>query len=131
MLLKPRFGIRMWSGIWPPSKPKTETPERLFWPFWPRPAVLPRPEPMPRPTRTRDLRAPLLSRISLSFMSCTRCSLPRRKPGPSLSLWPHRTSRLARWIPAFAGMKAEGLALDRHHVMDAADHAADFGGVVE
>src|SRR6478672_6728060 len=72
MLLKPRFGIRMCSGIWPPSKPKTETPERLFWPFWPRPAVLPRPEPMPRPTRTRLLRAPLLSLISFSFMSCTR-----------------------------------------------------------
>src|SRR5688572_11207275 len=69
MLLKPRFGIRMWSGIWPPSKPKTETPERLFWPFWPRPAVLPRPEPMPRPTRTLDLRAPLLSRMSFSLIS--------------------------------------------------------------
>src|SRR5687767_15119358 len=27
---------------------------------------------MPRPTRTRLLRAPWLSRISLSFMSCTR-----------------------------------------------------------
>src|SRR3546814_7414975 len=62
MLLKPRFGIRMWSGIWPPSKPFTDTPERLFWPFWPRPPVLPRPEPMPRPTRTRPLRAPGLSR---------------------------------------------------------------------
>src|SRR5205085_341455 len=72
MLLKPRFGIRMWSGIWPPSKPKTETPERLFWPFWPRPPVLPSPEPMPRPTRTRPLRAPLLSRMSFSFISCTR-----------------------------------------------------------
>src|SRR5215203_873905 len=68
MLLKPRFGSRMWSGIWPPSKPFTETPERLFWPFWPRPAVLPRPEPMPRPTRTRLLRAPGLSRSSLSFI---------------------------------------------------------------
>ncbi len=51
MLLKPRFGSRMCSGIWPPSKPLTDTPERLFWPFWPRPAVLPLPEPMPRPTR--------------------------------------------------------------------------------
>src|SRR4029453_5765596 len=68
MLLKPRFGSRMWSGIWPPSKPFTATPERLFWPFWPRPAVLPLPEPMPRPTRMRALRAPALSRSSLSFM---------------------------------------------------------------
>src|SRR4051812_4395201 len=68
MLLKPRFGSRMWSGIWPPSKPAMLTPERALAPFWPRPAVLPRPEPMPRPTRTRPCRAPLLSRISLSFM---------------------------------------------------------------
>src|SRR3546814_17834277 len=68
ILLKPRFGMRMWSGIWPPSKPLIETPERLFWPFWPRPAVLPLPEPMPRPTRIRPLRAPLLSRRSLSLI---------------------------------------------------------------
>src|SRR6185369_1505234 len=72
MLLKPRFGMRMWSGIWPPSNPFTETPERALAPFWPRPAVLPLPEPMPRPTRMRPLRAPELSRMSLSFMSCTR-----------------------------------------------------------
>src|SRR3954454_24314140 len=72
MLLKPRFGSRRWSGIWPPSKPAMLTPERDLAPFWPRPAVLPRPEPMPRPTRTRDWRAPLLSLISFSFMSCTR-----------------------------------------------------------
>src|SRR6185503_4201329 len=72
MLLKPRFGSRMWSGIWPPSKPAIDTPERDLAPFWPRPAVLPSPEPMPRPTRTRDWRAPLLSLISLSFMLCTR-----------------------------------------------------------
>src|SRR3546814_19617092 len=58
----------MWSGIWPPSKPLIETPERLFWPFWPRPAVLPLPEPMPRPTRIRPLRAPSLSRRSLSLI---------------------------------------------------------------
>src|SRR5688500_11513685 len=45
-----------------------DTPERLVWPFWPRPAVLPRPEPIPRPTRTRLLRAPGLSRSSLSFI---------------------------------------------------------------
>ena len=55
VLLKPRFGSRMWSGIWPPSKPLMATPERLFWPFWPRPPVLPLPEPMPRPTRMRLL----------------------------------------------------------------------------
>ncbi len=55
ILLKPRFGSRMWSGIWPPSKPLMATPERDFWPLTPRPAVLPVPEPMPRPTRLRRL----------------------------------------------------------------------------
>src|SRR5437879_9540125 len=86
MLLKPRFGSRMWSGIWPPSKPAIDTPERALAPFWPRPAVLPSPEPMPRPTRTRDWRAPLLSLISFSFMSLHSLSLLSRyervKPPP-------------------------------------------------
>src|SRR5437660_5602773 len=44
------------------------TPVRDFWPFTPRPAVLPLPEPMPRPTRMRRLRAPALSAIWLSFI---------------------------------------------------------------
>src|SRR4051812_24931453 len=78
MLLKPRFGSRMWSGIWPPSKPLIDTPERALAPFWPRPAVLPRPEPMPRPTRTRLWRAPLLSRISFSFIILHSLSLLSR-----------------------------------------------------
>src|SRR3954454_5451517 len=70
MLLKPGFGSRMWSGIWPPSKPFTATPERLFWPLWPRPAVLPMPEPMPRPTRRRALREPGADlRVFSSMMS--------------------------------------------------------------
>ena len=53
--LKPRLGMRMWSGIWPPSKPLMATPERAVWPLPPRPPVLPLPEPMPRPTRMRVL----------------------------------------------------------------------------
>src|SRR3546814_18190384 len=57
MLLKPRFGKRMCSGICPPSKPLMLTPERAFAPFCPRPAVLPLPEPMPRPTRMRPFQA--------------------------------------------------------------------------
>src|SRR5918994_5814484 len=111
MLLKPRFGIRMWSGIWPPSKPQIETPERLFWPFWPRPAVLPSPEPMPRPTRTRPLRAPLLSRISFSFILL------------------HSLSLLSRYSLSPEGER--GLLCDRHHMLHLADHAAHLGGVVE
>src|SRR5579863_3365262 len=67
-LLKPRLGMRMCSGIWPPSKPPRATPERDFWPFTPRPAVLPLPEPGPRPTRRRLVWAPALSRISLSLV---------------------------------------------------------------
>src|SRR4051794_22258160 len=116
MLLKPRFGSRMWSGIWPPSKPQTETPERLFWPFWPRPAVLPRPEPMPRPTRTRLLRAPLLSRRSFSFMSCTRYNCPAERRGP-VSLEPERATRLGTPDPGRGRDDAEELSLDRHHML--------------
>src|SRR4051812_28538849 len=51
--------IRMWIGIWPPSKfGRDFAPVREPAPFWPRPAVLPRPEPSPRPTRLRALREP-------------------------------------------------------------------------
>src|SRR5687768_12951701 len=103
MLLKPRLGMRMWSGIWPPSKPAMLTPERALAPFWPRPAVLPLPEPMPRPTRIRPLRAPALSRRSLSFMSLHSLSL-----------------QVARW----------GLFDHRHHVRQLGDRAADLGGVL-
>ena len=47
---------RMYSGIWPPSKPGRMLwlPERAFWPLCPRPDVLPLPEPWPRPTRLRS-----------------------------------------------------------------------------
>ena len=51
--------MRRCSGIWPPSKPGfLEKPLRLFWPFSPRPAVLPSPLPGPRPTRFRFLTLP-------------------------------------------------------------------------
>src|SRR5579871_3935494 len=68
MLVKPRFGRRRCSGIWPPSKPLMRTPVRAVWPLPPRPACLPLPDPMPRPTRIRFLREPALSAISLSFI---------------------------------------------------------------
>ena len=53
MFRKPRsLGIRMWSGVWPPSNQAgIEAPARERWPFVPRPAVLPLPAAMPRPTR--------------------------------------------------------------------------------
>src|SRR5262245_22861370 len=69
ILLKPRFGSRRCSGIWPPSKPLMRTPVRAVWPLPPRPPVLPFPDPMPRPTRMRPWRAPALSEISLSFIA--------------------------------------------------------------
>src|SRR3954447_15437647 len=51
--------IRMWIGIWPPSKfDRLLEPEREPAPFWPRPDVLPVPEPSPRPMRLRALRLP-------------------------------------------------------------------------
>src|SRR3546814_6891068 len=91
----------MWSGIWPPSKPLIETPERLFWPFWPRPAVLPLPEPMPRPTRIRPLRAPLLSRRSLSLIVMVALAFA------VFALWtgPEGSVRFdfARWLKARIG----------------------------
>src|ERR687898_995605 len=51
--------IRMWIGVWPPSKLIFFfAPEREPAPLWPRPEVLPMPEPSPRPTRLRGLREP-------------------------------------------------------------------------
>ena len=51
--------IRMWIGVWPPSKrTRRLLPEREPAPLWPRPEVLPVPEPSPRPTRLRFLREP-------------------------------------------------------------------------
>src|SRR4051812_35503432 len=53
------FRMRMWIGIWPPSKFERDfEPEREPAPFWPRPEVLPVPEPSPRPMRLRGLRLP-------------------------------------------------------------------------
>src|SRR5206468_10362353 len=107
MLLKPRFGNRMWSGIWPPSNPAMLTPERDLAPFWPRPAVFPRPEPMPRPTRTRLWRAPLLSLSSLSFMIV------------------HSLSLLSRNAPE--GAERSGGLFDLQQMLHLADLAEHFG----
>ena len=116
MLLKPRFGMRMWSGIWPPSKPLTETPERAFSPFWPRPAVLPLPEPMPRPTRIRALRAPALSR-NVEFHVLH--SLPRC---PSTT-----GTRCAPWQSCHAPPGSSSSATRLHLVEAKADRASAAG----
>ena len=54
------FPICICSGFWPPMKPARMLwePDRDFWPFWPRPEVLPVPLPVPRPTRLRSRREP-------------------------------------------------------------------------
>ena len=71
MLRKPRsFGIRMWSGVWPPSNHAgIEAPARERWPFVPRPAVLPLPAAMPRPTRVFLVTDPSAGRRSWIFIS--------------------------------------------------------------
>src|SRR5215217_8384051 len=88
--------IRMWIGIWPPSKrARSFAPEREPAPFWPRPAVLPVPEPSPRPTRLRG----------------------RRLPGAGFRLWSPMGS--------FSISSAMGLALlDLDQVTDTVEHPA-------
>src|SRR5262249_10253260 len=52
--------------------------ERAFWPFWPRPAVLPSPDPTPRPTRSRSVFAPS-GAWSLERMSMGLSLVDRRR----------------------------------------------------
>src|SRR3712207_5626837 len=104
-------------GSCPPSNPFSRTPVRAFWPFTPRPAVLPLPEPMPRPTRLNRSRAPSLSRISLSL---TMSALHLHQVGDLADHAPHRRSvlQLARPVHlveaepdqrlALAGLAADG-----------------------
>src|SRR5690242_5368073 len=73
--------------------------ERAFWPFCPRPAVLPRPEPTPRPTRRPDVTAP-----------SGAWSFERMSMGLSL------------------GLRAGDL-FDGHEVNDLLDHPAERGRV--
>ena len=60
LLFGPRsLRMRMWIGIWPPSKrARSLPPARDPAPLWPRPDVLPIPDPCPRPTRLRGRRLP-------------------------------------------------------------------------
>ena len=83
--LKPRsFGMRMWSGVWPPSNQGgIEPPARAFWPLVPRPAVLPLPAAMPRPTRVLALCAP--SAGAGRAASCLLLAGVGRRPASSTS----------------------------------------------
>src|SRR3954463_16563060 len=68
ILRKPRLGMRICSGIWPPSKPCTWLPVRALAPLTPRPEVLPSPDEEPRPSLSLRLWAPGLLEIWLSFI---------------------------------------------------------------
>src|SRR5580765_460044 len=101
MFVKPRFGTRRCSGIWPPSKPRLNLrPERDCAPLCPRPAVLPLPEPWPRPTR----KARLFLEPSAGFRSCRPNAL------------------------SFFSMT---LSFDRDQVPHLQDRAAHFGRVLQ
>src|SRR6516225_2378396 len=72
--LKPRFGTRRWSGIWPPSNHAgILPPARAFLPLWPLPAVPPTPVAPPLPRRLGARVAPAAGRMLPMRM---RLSLP-------------------------------------------------------
>src|SRR5262245_32592926 len=123
--LKPRFGSRRWSGIWPPSNPLMRTPDRAVWPLPPRPPVLPVPEPMPRPIRLRFLRAPGRSASSCSFIL-----QPSFFPSSSPASSPPRSGKT--WMGGTSPDHDDGLLLCSHHaqqVPDLGDHAAGLRGI--
>src|SRR5215470_9619988 len=76
MLLKPRFGMRRCSGIWPPSNPRNmREPLRERWPLCPRVEVLPMPDPIPRPTRFLLALAFFGARTLDKFIKALSCRL--------------------------------------------------------
>src|SRR5207248_9353494 len=82
-LVNPRFGMRRWMGICPPSKPmKFMLPVRAFWPLPPRPAVLPVPLACPRPTLFFSFTPPPRGGVSLvsSFIFVTSSDQPPGTP---------------------------------------------------
>src|SRR5262249_54846291 len=118
----------MCSGIWPPSNPAIETPVRDFWPFTPRPAVLPLPEPGPRPTRMRFLVDPGRGESSLSLVIAFSLEISRRNTVPTRRRWvPPRPARPGgRSVGRDDGLFGHHL----HEVVHLGDHAADRGGVL-
>src|SRR3954452_5482034 len=97
--------IRMWIGIWPPSKfTRVFEPAREPAPFWPRPEVLPVPERSPRPIPLRALREP-----GAGLRECRPMRSSTPSPGESPRCVPFRASPSA--------------ILDLHEVADAVDHA--------
>src|SRR5215204_6810487 len=104
MLLKPRFGTRRCSGIWPPSNPRLcLKPERDFAPLCPRPAVLPLPDPWPRPIRFFACLAPFggrrlerfIIRVSVnSLRHNSQCPINSPVPRSQLPLHLVRSCRL-------------------------------------
>src|SRR5579863_5882990 len=119
MLVKPRFGIRRCSGIWPPSKPRImRDPVRERCPLCPRVDVLPMPEPMPRPTRLRFSDAFFGARMLDKFMisipaaTCLLQSLCRRDVASYVSTGGFRPdaelSPPCRELPHYQGARSPG-----------------------
>src|SRR5205823_4258110 len=74
--LKPRFGIRRWIGIWPPSNHAgILPPERAFLPLWPLPDVPPSPVAAPLPRRFFGRDDPAAGRILPILMGPILCEL--------------------------------------------------------
>src|SRR6185312_15342621 len=103
--------IRMWIGIWPPSKrARCLAPEREPAPLWPRPEVLPMPEPWPRPTRLRRwvepgfgfrLWRPISSARESSFLALSAIvDLDQMRDDPQLTLQLRRVFALDRFADA-------------------------------
>src|SRR5581483_4314301 len=109
------LGTRRASGIWPPSNP-TGTVPRAFWPFMPRPAVLPPLPAMPRPTRRRGLVDPFGGFRSWIFI------------GRRLRRLPSEEGMLAHWFARFARSRGLDL-LHIDQVRDPGDHSPDLRAV--
>src|SRR5207248_3628390 len=134
-LVNPRFGMRRWMGICPPSKPmKFMLPVRAFWPLPPRPAVLPVPLACPRPTLFFSFTPPPRGGVSLvsSFMSRISILQINRRAVKALSI----CFLCGGPLGLGEGAAAEGLeCLGRFGPLDQVghlvDHPADGGRVLE
>src|SRR4051794_9106050 len=134
--------MRMWIGIWPPSKFERDfEPDREPAPFWPRPDVLPVPEPSPRPMRLRALRLPGAG-LSVCSPKSSLCSV----------IDPHQVAHAVQHAARLRGVldvdrvadapqpeRAQrvelllvraGLASDLRHLHDAGSSAASAASVV-
>src|SRR6185312_11747388 len=94
-------------------------PARDFWPFWPRPDVLPLPEPSPRPTRLRSRWLPSAGR--------SWCSPGAAVVSSAIDLLhPHERVHAAQHALEHRRVVADGLGVER--AQRAAVLGPDAGG---